>query len=125
MEEVLRDALSEDNAIRRAAEEKLGFVKLRQGYSIALAKRLSTNAPTSGDLGNVSALHTDQMFMPKRLMAGMLLQQFVRDYWAARSSFIFIPQEDKTQVGVILCKFRLPHLSFINLTFFSYIDREN
>lgn len=109
---MLRDALSEDNAIRREAEKKLGFAKLRRGYSLALAKRLSRNAPTSDDLGNVAALQTDQMFMPKRLMAGMLLQQFVRDYWTVQSSFIFIPQEDKTQVGVVSCDFRLPRLSF-------------
>lgn len=118
---MLRDALSEDNAIRRKAERKLEFAKLRRGYSVALAKRLSRNAPTSDDLGNVAALQTDQMFMPKRLMAGMLLQQFVRDYWTPRSSFIFIPQEDKTQVSVVSCNFRLPRLGFVSTLLFSHI----
>ena len=115
MEDVLRDALSEDNAIRRTAEQRLSYGKLRRGYSVALARRLAKNAPPSGSVvGDVSTSSADHMFMPKRLLAGMLLQQFVQDHWAARGR-LTIPPEDKAQVGdprdvryiYIRCPYRL------------------
>lgn len=87
----MRDALSADNAVRRRAEETLRRWASRQGFAVALAKRLAENATAAdGD---------DPLWMPKRRLAGMLLQQCVRSHWGSKAAALgAIAEEDKAEV---------------------------
>lgn len=110
MEEVLTAALSPDNAVRRGAEDQLSYANGQRGFAVALAKKLSTTTTSSaasatslsivgGARGPDGALsRPDGMDTPTRLMAGMLLQKFVRDRWS-RSGPALLPAEDKAQVS--------------------------
>lgn len=108
---MLTAALSADNAVRRGAEEQLSYANGQRGFAVALAKKLSTtttssaaSAATSPSIAGAArgpdgALSSpDGMDTPTRLMAGMLLQKFVRDRWS-RSGPALLPPEDKAQVS--------------------------
>lgn len=112
MEEVLTAALSPDNAVRRRAEEQLGYANSQRGFAVALAKKLSTSSAVPDATGGLSTMDggeaisgldgtlpgSSMMDTPTRLMAGMLLQKFVRDRWS-RTSPALLPPEDKAQVS--------------------------
>lgn len=125
MEDVLKAALSPDNAVRRRAEQTLTYAKVQRGFAVALATKLSKNAPShnkevgdesragaagapaeramgpAGATKNRASSIVDDSFTPTRMMAGMLLQHFVRDHWG-RAGHSILPPEDKAQVAVPL-----------------------
>lgn len=103
MEEVLTAALSPDNAVRRKAEEHLSYATGQRGFAVALAERLS-QAPGGGAgraIRDGSGIESDDA-MAKRLMAGVLLQHFVRDHWE-QASYAVLPPDDKAQVSSRRC----------------------
>lgn len=93
MDELLTGALSGDNKVRRGAEATLRSAQAHRGFAIALASALASG---DGDRTGASAT-TRPEEEPKRLMAGILLQQFVRDRWEVAGDVV-LPREDKTQV---------------------------
>lgn len=108
---MLTAALSADNAVRRGAEDQLSYANGQRGFAVALAKKLSTTTTSSAASATTSlsiagaargpdgALSSPGgMDTPTRLMAGMLLQKFVRDRWS-RSGPALLPPEDKAQVS--------------------------
>ncbi|CAN0194004.1 unnamed protein product, partial [Ectocarpus sp. 13 AM-2016] len=107
MDAVLCSALSADNALRRGAEAALSYARTKRGFAIALAKQLASNYKYyprgaydgDGDMARpaaAAARERDGMWMPMRLMAGMLLQHFVRDRWELADDAV-LPAEDKIQ----------------------------
>ncbi|CAM9873718.1 unnamed protein product, partial [Scytosiphon promiscuus] len=90
MDELLTAALSGDNKVRRGAEATLRSAQAHRGFAIALARALA-----DGDGDRSLAARPEEE--PKRLMAGVLLQQFVRDRWELAGDIV-LPREDKTQV---------------------------
>lgn len=85
MDDILSAALSTDNPTRRGAEATLSYLRTQRGFSVALAKRLSS---TGGD-------DDDPM---GSTLAGVLLQHFVTDCWEAADQSV-LPREDKAQVS--------------------------
>lgn len=107
MDEVIKAALSADNAVRRRAEDRLKIGSAQRGYAVALANILNINegAPACDSPGTAAATGEsrqaeDPVSLPKRLMAGMLLQHFVRDSWE-RANNGLLPPEDKAQVRLL------------------------
>ncbi|CAB1121157.1 unnamed protein product [Ectocarpus sp. CCAP 1310/34] len=105
MDAVLCSALSADNTVRRGAEAALSYARTQRGFAIALAKQLASNYHPRGAYvgdGNMARAapaaerERDGMWMPMRLMAGMLLQHFVRDRWELADDAV-LPAEDKIQ----------------------------
>lgn len=100
-------ALSADNTVRRRAEAALSYARTQRGFAVALAKQLASNYyprggayGDDGDLARAAAATAERsgMWMPMRLMAGMLLQHFVRDRWELADDAV-LPAEDKIQVS--------------------------
>lgn len=98
MNEVLAAALSSNNAVRREAESRIGHATGQRGFAVALASKLSTNFVDNGSNGTtgMSACQQDSAL---RLMAGSILQRFVRDCWEQPLLAAILPPEDKEQVG--------------------------
>lgn len=92
MDELLTGALSGDNKVRRGAEVTLRSAQAHRGFAIALARALANG---DGDRAASSSMRPEEE--PKRLMAGVLLQQFVRDRWEVAGDAV-LPREDKSQV---------------------------
>lgn len=102
MDDVLSAALSADNTVRRTAEATLTYASTQRGWPVALAKRLSQNYTStyhhdSYD-GGARAAERDDPTGGQRLMAGMLLQHYVRDRWEVACPTT-LPRGDKEQVG--------------------------
>lgn len=124
MEEVLTAALSPDNAVRRRAEDQLSYANGQRGFAVALAKKLFTTTTSAASSatslsiagaasGMDGALSSpDSMDTPTRLMAGMLLQKFIRDRWS-RSDSALLPPEDKAQVSSVKSHNKSPFSCFI------------
>lgn len=107
MEQVLTAALSPDNEVRRTAEEHLSYATGQRGFAVALAERLSKAPATlrgGGGAGRAtddgSGIESDNA-IAKRLMAGVLLQNFVRDHWE-QAGYAVLPPDDKAQVSSIV-----------------------
>lgn len=97
---MLSAALSADNTVRRKAEETLSYASTQRGWPVALAKRLSQNYGNDNNDGdnNNTAIRDADPTGGQRLMAGMLLQHFVRDRWEVACPTV-LTQDDKAQVS--------------------------
>lgn len=95
MEQVLTAALSPDNETRRQAEYRISYAAKQRGFAVALAE--AVEHPQTGTTDNQSTF-SDASSQHLRLMAGVLLQRFVQDFWE-RASNAVLPLEDKVQAS--------------------------
>lgn len=103
MDDVLSAALSADNTVRRKAEATLSYASTQRGWPVALAKRLSQNYVDDSIGISEAAGAADRDADPtggQRLMAGMLLQHYVRDRWVVACPTL-LPRSDKAQVSAV------------------------